>query len=194
MKILNPRRATDPPWPSRTRVRRAGPLAGAIVSAILIAGCGGGSSGGIAHLNTSTSAKSNKSSTKASRLAYSQCMRSHGVPNLPDGSSSGGPGEMPAGINPNSSTFQSAERDCKSLEPAGILSAAQSGKAMSAALEFATCMQKNGVPNYPDPKTTNNGAAVQQPLGSGVDPNSPAFQRAQKKCGKGISGAQVGGS
>jgi hypothetical protein len=100
---------------------------------------------------------------------------------------------MPQGVNPNSPTFQAARNDCKSLEPAGVVSASQSTKAMATALRFATCMQKNGVPNYPDPKTINNGTAIQQSVGSGVNPNSPAFQRAEKKCSGGQPATSGGG-
>ena len=200
MKLINYRSVTDPRRAARTR-RRApglgiGPPAGAIVAAVLIAGCGGSpSGGGVAHNNAATTAKSStKSTVKASRVAFAQCMRTHGEPSYPDPSSSGGPAAMPQSVNPNSRTLQAASNVCRSLEPAGVVSASQSSKAMATALRFATCMQKNGVPNYPDPKTTNNGTAIQQSLGSGVNPNSPAFQAAEKKCGAGQPATSRGGS
>jgi hypothetical protein len=43
-------------------------------------------------------------------------------------------------------------------------------------------MRSNGVPNFPDP----NGQGVIQ--GSGIDPNSAAFQRAQQTCAKKTGG------
>jgi hypothetical protein len=53
-------------------------------------------------------------------LKYSQCMRSHGMPNFPD------PTESPNGISlrldgidPNSAQFRSAQTACRSLSPAG---------------------------------------------------------------------------
>jgi len=46
------------------------------------------------------------------------------------------------------------------------------------ALKFSECMRAKGVPNFPDP----NGQGVIQ--GSGIDPNSSAFQTAQKACAK----------
>jgi len=54
-------------------------------------------------------------------LKYSQCMRSHGVPNFPDfGQSdpSPAPGNS-AAINPDSSQFQAASTACQPLLPAG---------------------------------------------------------------------------
>lgn len=59
----------------------------------------------------------------AELLKFSNCMRSHGVTNFPEPSSTGlmiragtGPGE----INPNSPQFQAASKACRSLEPAGM--------------------------------------------------------------------------
>jgi hypothetical protein len=48
----------------------------------------------------------------------------------------------------------------------------------SPALEFAKCMRANGVPSYPDPGSGPG------PQTSEVDPQSPAFQSAQKACQK----------
>lgn len=57
--------------------------------------------------------------------------------------------------------------------------AAQSKK--SGALEFATCMRAHGVPNFPDPKVSGGGIQLLG-SGSGVNPQSPAFQSAQTSC------------
>jgi hypothetical protein len=54
-------------------------------------------------------------------LKYSQCMRSHGVPNFPDlgqNDPSPAPGNS-AAINPNSPQFQAASTACQHLLPAG---------------------------------------------------------------------------
>jgi hypothetical protein len=122
-------------------------------------------------------------------LAYSKCMRSHGVSDFPDPSSNGtfqiqtGPG---TGLDPQSATFQNADKACKSLRPAG-----QGGPgAMSAAdkqklINFSKCMRAHGVPDFPDPTFGSNGGSVSI-NGSGgssdLDPNSPAFQAAMKAC------------
>ena len=55
---------------------------------------------------------------KAQALAMSRCMRSHGVPNFPDPQFGTGPGGGigvrigGAGIDPNSPTFQAAQKAC----------------------------------------------------------------------------------
>jgi hypothetical protein len=55
----------------------------------------------------------------AKLLKYAQCMRTHGVPNMPDPTSAGrGVGlGLPAGVDPNSPQYQSAEAACRSLQP-----------------------------------------------------------------------------
>jgi hypothetical protein len=54
-------------------------------------------------------------------LKYSQCMRSHGVPNFPDPNSKGQISQSfkkgSGGVNPQSPQYQSAQRDCRSLMP-----------------------------------------------------------------------------
>ena len=53
------------------------------------------------------------------------------------------------------------------------------------ALKRAQCMRSHGVPNYADPTITFSDGGVSQgeDVGkSGMDPNSPTFQAAQKIC------------
>lgn len=49
------------------------------------------------------------------------------------------------------------------------------------AVAFAQCMRENGVPKYPDPEPDSDGRVRIGP-GSGVDPNSPEFQKAMSAC------------
>ena len=117
-------------------------------------------------------------------LAFSACMRSHGVPSFPDPTSNGGisiqvqPG---SGIDPNSPAFQSAQRACQSLLPAGKTSGGSVSPAVRAQiLRYAACIRAHGVPNYPDP--TFNGNAVNFGNLAGINPNSPAYQSALHAC------------
>jgi hypothetical protein len=50
----------------------------------------------------------------------------------------------------------------------------------SQAIRFANCMRSRGVPNFPDPSA--HGPNLVSP-GSGINPQSPAFQAAQRACG-----------
>jgi hypothetical protein len=53
------------------------------------------------------------SSNHAAFLKFSECMRSHGVPNFPDPTfGKGGERAFPSDVNPKSPTFQSAMKAC----------------------------------------------------------------------------------
>jgi hypothetical protein len=56
----------------------------------------------------------------AQALKYSDCMRSHGLPNFPDPTESSGGISMRIGgpgLDPNSPQFQTAQKECRSLAP-----------------------------------------------------------------------------
>jgi hypothetical protein len=52
-------------------------------------------------------------------LRYSQCIRTHGVPQFPDPTFSGGGARLrlPRGLGPDSPSLQAAQRACRSLQP-----------------------------------------------------------------------------
>ena len=52
-------------------------------------------------------------------LRYSQCMRTHGLPQFPDPKFSGGGVQLrlPAGLGPDSPSLKAAENACRSLQP-----------------------------------------------------------------------------
>jgi len=172
-------------------------------AAVLLAGCGGASSSGVAHLASSTSGDSSADPGKSSApessasaqqrlVAYSQCMRSHGVSEFPEPSegrllvhSSDHNGHV-SGVNPQSSQFQAAQKACAKLAPNGgkAPSAAQQAKVQEQALKFSQCMRSHGVPSFPDPAISGSGVALKLKAGGagGIDPNSPQFKAAQKTC------------
>jgi hypothetical protein len=174
----------------------------ALCLALVTTGCSKKSTGpSVAQLTTaaaSTAAASTAPTGAAGLLAYSECMRAHGVPDFPDPVGDGlqvkaGPG---SDLDPNSPKMQTAEKACQSLEPGGrddggTVSAAE----QAAALKFSACMRSHGVPNFPDP--TFSGGGVQLHV-TGIDPNSPQMIAAQKACqslqpgGGGIGSGQSG--
>jgi hypothetical protein len=183
--------------------------------ALLLAGCGGGSSSpGVARLSSNTSGGSpadgaGKSSTpesSASRqqtmVAYSQCMRTHGVPEFPEPTeghllihSSDHNGHA-TGINPGSAQFQAAQKVCGKLLPnGGAPSAAEQAKMQEKALQFSKCMRTHGVPSFPDPKFGGAGKVSLRIGGgpSGIDPSSSQFQAAQKACQSILPGPKPAG-
>ena len=92
-------------------------------------------------------------------LAYSRCMRSHGVPNYPDPTSSGViPKVSPQELN--SPQFQAAARACQRLLPPGTDDMFPPGEVQQlliGMLRFSQCMRSHGVPNWPDPTTDAEG-------------------------------------
>ncbi|MBV9466761.1 MAG: hypothetical protein JO206_13540 [Solirubrobacterales bacterium] len=148
-----------------------------LLAAGLLAGCGGG-----ARANSTTKVMSGA-------LAYANCMRSHGVPDFPDPNGQGyfvihgGPG---TDLAPSSPAFQTAERACGSFGSAGRqVTAAQENQEYRQSLKAAACMRANGVPNYPDPKLIDGSIYRNFNPSLNIDPSSPAFQQAAKKCAYG---------
>ena len=145
--------------------------------------------------NGSSSAKGSNAADAGRALAFSQCMRSHGVSNFPDPPSNGQiqiqvqrtPNSTSVnGAEVNGPAFQSAMQACRTYLPnGGHPSAAQTAKAKAKALAMSRCMRSHGVPNFPDPQFQSGpGGSIGMRLGgTGIDPNSPAFQAAQKACG-----------
>jgi hypothetical protein len=151
---------------------------------MLAAGCGGTTGSGVAHLETSTAPATTRTSTVSgsrSPVAYARCMRSHGVPTFPDPNSKGhlSSSNIP---NLNSPQYRKAQEVCRPLLPEGYTEQGGSPTGGSLTpqqqaqfLKYARCMRAHGLPNFPDP--TSSGLTL-----SGIDPNSPPFQTAQKVC------------
>ncbi len=184
-------------------------------AALLIAGCGGASSGsGVAHIGT-TSASSTLSASaggtpesgapsaavQQQMVKFAQCMRTHGEPEFPEpdegklivhNSNGHGP-------NPESPKFQAAEKACGKYRPAKVApSPAQLAQIQESALKFSACMRSHGVPNFPDPEFSHGGGAVRLRIGhagngAGIDPNSSQFQAAQKACQSALPKGAKGG-
>jgi hypothetical protein len=108
------------------------------------------------------------------------------VPNFPDPDSQGriaiqgGPG---SGLNMNSPAFQNAQKACQSKQPKPT--PAQQAQAQAYALRVAECMRAHGIKDYPDPPAGSGGRIsinLNNSPGSDLNPDNPAFQRAQAKC------------
>lgn len=176
--------------------------AGLVAVGLLMAACSSGSaSPGVAKAGstaTTAAASANKSS-KASPLAYSQCMRAHGIGDFPDPNSQGqislsaGPG---SDLIPDNPLFQSAQQACKALQPTPT--PAEQNQMHAAALNYAKCMRTKGIKDFPDPQTSSGPASAQSSAngsssamaingvpvkpGGDLDPNNPLFQGADQAC------------
>lgn len=116
-----------------------------------------------------------------SLVAYSRCMRSHGVPDFPDPDSQGGltlNGEKGGDLAPDSPAFKAASEACKSLQPR---TPDNPNRALirAGALKYSACMRAHGLPRFPDPGA-DGGLQIQ--AGPDLDPNSPQYIAADKAC------------
>jgi hypothetical protein len=177
---------------------RRGFVAGALVCiGLLVGACGGGGphSAGVASLGNkktssvpaggaATTVPSGASVEKhyQQALKFSGCMRSHGIANFPDPSSTGGLLISSSDhIDPQSPSFQAAQKACQKYSPVPHQTQAQIAAHEASLLRFAACMRKNGVPDFADPTFGPQGQ-VDEKQGSGVAPNSSTFQAAARKC------------
>ncbi|HVR04820.1 MAG TPA: hypothetical protein VMS02_02185 [Solirubrobacteraceae bacterium] len=195
-------------------------LAVLATAGLSVAGCGGSSSSpGVAHLGSSTSSGTDPSSGGSSSpesessasaqqkiIAFSHCMRTHGVPEFPEPSEghvlirrSDRNGHV-TGVNPQSAQFQVASKACAKLSPKGGKppSPAEQAKLQEKALQFSQCMRTHGVPSFPDPQFSRSSGGVGTRIGGGkggpsrIDLSSPQFQAAQKACQSIMPGPKVG--
>jgi hypothetical protein len=166
--------------------------------AALVAGCGGSSTPGVAHLAGGNASANNaadpgsgssSSGSDAERqqkmVAFTQCMRTHGVPEFPEPTEGhilfdrGGAGKL----DPGSPQFKAAAKTCRKLLPnGGEPTPQQRAELQERALKFSDCMRSHGLPNFPTPTFEGNGVRLGLKAHTGVDPRSPQFQAAAKAC------------
>jgi hypothetical protein len=160
--------------------------AAAVALGVTVAGCSSGSTVPTAGSQSTATAGSAGGSASAGAsplaqaVAYSQCIRSHGVPNFPDPAQtpSGGYGYRTIGIDPNTAAFQGALQACKALPSPWNSTGQQLSPAQQQAwLKWAKCIRAHGVPDLPDP--TFSGSEVHD---AGLESSSPQVQSAMDAC------------
>jgi hypothetical protein len=172
-----------------SRIRTAAAVLAVAALVLLVAACSGGpsSAGPGGALDAKGSANSQKG------LAYSRCMRVHGVPKYPDASSSnelpnGLPKVDPQQLGVSSSQFQAAQQACAHLlRNGGQMTQTQSQQDLNAMLRFARCMRSHGAPTWPDP-TYDSAAGWGFNLLHlrGFDPNSAQIENQMDECDHGL--------
>lgn len=143
--------------------------------ALVAAACGG---------NSSSAGSSGSSTSPPSAVAYSACVRNHGVPNYPDPNSSG---QLPKGgaqaFGVSTSQYQAAQQACRHLLPgndrtfyAALIQCLETGdcppavvqQALTEGRKFAQCMRNQGVSNWPDPTVDSTGRPSFQVIAAGI--------------------------
>jgi hypothetical protein len=158
------------------------------VAALVPAGCGGSpsSSGG--------SPGRGRVADSPSAIAYSACMRAHGVPDFPDPDSNG---TIPKGsaqqYGVSDSQYQTAHTACAHLLPnSGGVSQAVIQQAMDGMRRFAQCMRSDGVSNWPDPTTDRAGYPTFYLQGQ-IDEHAPQIVAKIHACQHLVPTTRVGG-
>lgn len=165
----------------------------ALAVGVLAAGCSSGpSSPGVASLGSSstsatTTANNANDSGFQKALQFSACMRSHGVKNFPDPKQGGGGGvqlqiNKASGIDPQSPSFQNAQKACQKLMPGGGPKGGATNFDPTKISAWTTCMRQHGLPNFPDPTNTGDGLKLDL-SGTGITPQkmSPAMNACRSK-------------
>jgi len=149
--------------------------------ALAAAGCGGGGSSGVANVGSRTNATTTTTTTSG-LLAFSHCMRSHGVPNFPDPQRFAG-GNVKLTIH-QLQPSQSSLDACTPLLPRSGGSGQtshQTRRQLADELSFARCMRSHGLSHFPDP-TAQGGLSVEMVQAQGIDVHSRAVLRVVYAC------------
>jgi hypothetical protein len=180
--------------------RRAGRRWSVALSALLLAGlglgvtaCGNGSSrtpGVAAASGTTTTVPSAGGGIQGNALlAYSSCMRSHGVPGFPDPSGTGGvpkPAVVSALQAVGDTRANAATNACNNLLPAGGLGGQSNPKLTPQQqqdyLNAAACMRSHGFADFPDPTFPDGHFSLSIP--SSINTASTQFTQAAQTCTK----------
>ena len=159
------------------------PLTAAVLttSALALAACGGAGAAG-------DDPAASRQQMRDAALKFAQCMREHGI-DMPDPKPGGGIQlTLPRGKTP--AEADAADKACRKyldkVKPPQM-SEEQQKQFRDAALANARCMREHGI-DMPDPTFGADGTASIR-IGSGkgrtgLDPNSPRFEAAQKACAK----------
>jgi hypothetical protein len=155
-------------------------MAVAVIAVVMmIAACGASSPGASHSGGHRTQPQAQK---LQAMLRFADCMRSHGVPNLPDPTSS--PHDFKSAFANPSPAVHSASAVCQHLLPAGAQhrqNPAQSQRQIAAHLAFARCLRSHGFPNFPDPDAS--GELTHEMLANaGIDLHQPAVLQAGDAC------------
>lgn len=141
----------------------------------LLTACGSTSSGG----------SPTGGSTASKLVAYSQCMRSHGVPDYPGPDSGGQMPKITSGqqVGVSDTLLTRAQGTCQNLWPYQGQTQTQQRQTLTDDIKFAQCMRSHGLPDFPDP--TDSDGHVQFVFSAsrnGIDPHSPQILAKARQC------------
>ncbi len=169
-------------------------LAAPVAAALLLVGCDHSSGGprvASASHSGSSIASLSAGSGKSNPIAYSRCMRTHGISDFPDPNSGGGftiKNEPGSDLDPKNPQYKAAANACKKLAPQRP---PVTDKDRAASLKFSQCMRAHGIKDFPDPSSDGQimlGKPGQGAANSDLTPDNPQFKAAQQACNKYMPG------
>ncbi|MFI0350435.1 hypothetical protein [Actinomadura sp. 9N407] len=142
-----------------------------LLPALALGGCGG-------------EAPKKAADDNAKMREYAKCMRANGV-DMPDPSGDGRVEIRVTGGKSGEDKAKAAEGKCRHLMPNGGKPPKADPKLAAKMRAMSKCMRENGVPNFPDPGP-DGGIHIKgrTSSGSGIDPQSSTFKKAEKICQK----------
>lgn len=154
------------------------------VIALLASGCGGHSTG-VAKIASSTTTAT---SVATGPLAYTHCMRAHGITSFPEPDNTGGipKSDVIAARDNDPSRFDAANTACEHLVPNGLGPPQQQISAADQVdyLKAAACMRRHGFPSFPDPTFPSGRVNFNVP--ANINQHSLLATRAVSTCRKQI--------
>ncbi len=166
----------------------------ALAVGITLSACGSPTTPGVAtgsSTTTTTSAPTSGNSQGSGLLAYSACMRAHGVTNFPDPTSSGGIDNKRAVVSAlqavSTAIGNAAQKDCAHVLPPGEGLGGPAPKPITVQdqqyyLRAVACMRSHGFPTFPDP--IFSGGTISLPPTPSVNTNSPQYAQSKALCEK----------
>ncbi len=156
--------------------RRLALPSAALAAALALAACG--SSGPTA---TSTGRLPTVAQTDQV-LRFTGCVRSHGVPNVPDPGTRG----WKAALGSQAPAVRAAERTCERLVPGAMPTSqtqtqTQTPGQIAGILAFSRCVRHHGFPTFPDPTTTGQ-LTHEMVAAAGISVHQPAAMHAADAC------------
>ncbi|HTW10138.1 MAG TPA: hypothetical protein VME46_21730 [Acidimicrobiales bacterium] len=130
----------------------------------------------------------NGSSPMTKLLAYTHCMRAHGIEDFPDPTPGpnghGGGFRINAGpgsdLGPNNPRYEVANKACQALLPFGGAPPTPTARQLAEEVKFAACIRRHGFAAFPNPNSQGTFVVHNFPL------NAPQFQSAQNTCQSGM--------
>jgi hypothetical protein len=162
-------------------MRKATILVAGLLVAGAMAGCTKSTQGGPTVASAQSRGATASVSSSSDPIQFAKCMREHGITGFGD------PSAAPANIDDDK--VDAARQACRKYAKGGTAVPSLDPTTQAKLLQHSKCMRENGVPNFPDMPTDGSGISLSQ---LGIDPKSPAYQAAQKKCQNLLPGSNVG--